>query len=110
MYFSSWRCFGVLFFFFQAEAGIRDWSVTGVQTCALPICMHELVEGVEKRREGRRRKVAQRGQRQLEQREFVLRAERAQRRLELAERAARIGAGLGGHEGALALAGGIIPL
>src|SRR5262249_58674862 len=26
-----------LFFFFQAEAGIRDWSVTGVQTCALPI-------------------------------------------------------------------------
>src|SRR5262249_56615815 len=25
------------FFFFQAEAGIRDWSVTGVQTCALPI-------------------------------------------------------------------------
>src|SRR3989339_1808239 len=23
--------------FFQAEAGIRDWSVTGVQTCALPI-------------------------------------------------------------------------
>src|SRR5262249_59249132 len=26
-----------LFFFFQAEDGIRDWSVTGVQTCALPI-------------------------------------------------------------------------
>src|ERR1019366_174090 len=24
---------------FQAEAGIRDWSVTGVQTCALPICI-----------------------------------------------------------------------
>ena len=22
---------------FQAEDGIRDWSVTGVQTCALPI-------------------------------------------------------------------------
>ena len=29
--------FVVLFFFFQAEDGIRDWSVTGVQTCALPI-------------------------------------------------------------------------
>src|SRR5438093_3208104 len=29
-------CF-VVFFFFQAEDGIRDWSVTGVQTCALPI-------------------------------------------------------------------------
>src|SRR5258706_8486553 len=26
-----------LSFFFQAEDGIRDWSVTGVQTCALPI-------------------------------------------------------------------------
>src|ERR1019366_6185370 len=26
-----------LVFFFQAEGGIRDWSVTGVQTCALPI-------------------------------------------------------------------------
>src|SRR5260370_32314136 len=25
-------------FFFQAEDGIRDSSVTGVQTCALPIC------------------------------------------------------------------------
>src|SRR5215213_185203 len=25
-------------FVFQAEDGIRDWSVTGVQTCALPIC------------------------------------------------------------------------
>src|SRR5262249_57792102 len=25
-------------FCFQAEDGIRDWSVTGVQTCALPIC------------------------------------------------------------------------
>src|SRR2546430_6560795 len=30
------------FFFFQAEDGIRDLTVTGVQTCALPIC-----EGVE---------------------------------------------------------------
>src|SRR5207253_4011399 len=27
-----------LFFFFQAEDGIRDGHVTGVQTCALPIC------------------------------------------------------------------------
>src|SRR5215213_2581527 len=26
-----------VFFFFQAEDGIRYWSVTGVQTCALPI-------------------------------------------------------------------------
>src|SRR2546430_11372443 len=28
-----WRCS----FFFQAEDGIRDLTVTGVQTCALPI-------------------------------------------------------------------------
>src|SRR5258706_8752265 len=28
------ECF---FFFFKAEDGIRYWSVTGVQTCALPI-------------------------------------------------------------------------
>src|SRR2546430_12511209 len=27
-----------LYFFFQAEDGIRDLTVTGVQTCALPIC------------------------------------------------------------------------
>src|SRR5690606_40777440 len=28
------------FFFFQAEDGIRDFHVTGVQTCALPICRY----------------------------------------------------------------------
>src|SRR5256885_5686414 len=27
----------IMFFFFQAEDGIRDYKVTGVQTCALPI-------------------------------------------------------------------------
>src|SRR5437667_12853173 len=30
--------FFFFFFFFQAEDGIRDRDVTGVQTCALPIC------------------------------------------------------------------------
>src|SRR6266478_4536545 len=29
--------FIIFFFFFQAEDGIRDLTVTGVQTCALPI-------------------------------------------------------------------------
>src|SRR5690606_40300559 len=29
-------------FFFQAEDGIRDFHVTGVQTCALPISLAEL--------------------------------------------------------------------
>src|SRR5437762_11316655 len=45
----------IFFFFFQAEDGIRDTSVTGVQTCALPIyrlCMQtkhfaEFLEGAE---------------------------------------------------------------
>ena len=31
------------FFFFQAEDGIRDGHVTGVQTCALPILLDETV-------------------------------------------------------------------
>src|SRR6266542_6583719 len=39
----------VSFFFFQAEDGIRDATVTGVQTCALPISIvtvgNELVSG-----------------------------------------------------------------
>src|SRR2546427_5686702 len=30
-------CMHLLFFFFQAEDGIRDLTVTGFQTCALPI-------------------------------------------------------------------------
>src|SRR2546425_13366817 len=36
MTFTSW------FFFFQAEDGIRDKLVTGVQTCALPICPEDV--------------------------------------------------------------------
>src|SRR2546426_5460895 len=35
---SSFMIFFFFFFFFQAEDGIRDYKVTGVQTCALPIC------------------------------------------------------------------------
>ena len=37
--FSIWGCWleWCFFFFFQAEDGIRDIGVTGVQTCALPI-------------------------------------------------------------------------
>src|SRR2546430_344125 len=33
----------MFFFFFQAEDGIRDLTVTGVQTCALPISSPRLV-------------------------------------------------------------------
>src|SRR5207245_5424581 len=35
--FFFWWCLLEFFFFFQAEDGIRDATVTGVQTCALPI-------------------------------------------------------------------------
>src|SRR5258707_7740647 len=34
---SLFHLFCMFFFFFQAEDGIRDIGVTGVQTCALPI-------------------------------------------------------------------------
>src|SRR5262249_59725173 len=37
-------CLCAVFFFFQAEDGIRDWSVTGVQTCALPILAGGVVD------------------------------------------------------------------
>src|SRR6266496_3059061 len=46
-----------LFFFFQAEDGIRDLYVTGVQTCALPISAYEgevYIDGRDARRLGRR--------------------------------------------------------
>src|SRR2546429_778046 len=34
---TQYQLYRVFFFFFQAEDGIRDVAVTGVQTCALPI-------------------------------------------------------------------------
>src|SRR2546421_8211140 len=39
---SVYCAFIVFFFFFQAEDGIRDLIVTGVQTCALPISSRRL--------------------------------------------------------------------
>src|SRR5256886_4138792 len=36
-------------FFFQAEDGIRDLTVTGVQTCALPICARLRVDAADVR-------------------------------------------------------------
>src|SRR5277367_1040450 len=37
----DWLFLGV--FFFHAEDGIRSRDVTGVQTCALPICSQSLI-------------------------------------------------------------------
>src|SRR5690606_40405783 len=42
---SMFRCL-CFFFFFQAEDGIRDFHVTGVQTCALPIYLHYTFSGL----------------------------------------------------------------
>src|SRR3712207_7483412 len=46
MWSSLFVCF-FSFFFFQAEDGIRDIGVTGVQTCALPICPHAVEHRLE---------------------------------------------------------------
>src|SRR2546430_13826829 len=55
-----------LFFFFQAEDGIRDLTVTGVQTCALPISTGQ---GAARRAQSTRARPLQllRRQRQLSQ-------------------------------------------
>src|SRR5207249_11189606 len=43
----------VFFFFFQAEDGIRDRNVTGVQTCALPIYSAQSIGRARRSRGGR---------------------------------------------------------
>src|SRR3989454_10646328 len=48
-------------FFFQAEDGIRDYKVTGVQTCALPILRPSRDAG--QREDARRARLAVRGPR-----------------------------------------------
>src|SRR3989441_12278017 len=45
--------YNFFFFFFQAEDGIRDKLVTGVQTCALPIAQGEREEQVDDRDDDR---------------------------------------------------------
>src|SRR5205823_11795259 len=46
----SCMCSCCMIFFFQAEDGIRDKLVTGVQTCALPILRIAVVEELRSRR------------------------------------------------------------
>src|SRR5437870_12349215 len=52
---------GCFFFFFQAEDGIRDGHVTGVQTCALPICSLAAPPASEPARPARESPPASRG-------------------------------------------------
>src|SRR5947209_12428921 len=42
----------IFFFFFQAEDGIRDIGVTGVQTCALPILIQDAKQLLQSLRSG----------------------------------------------------------
>src|SRR5256886_5709378 len=42
-----WRLVWAYFFFFQAEEGIRDLAVSGVQTCALPISHGTIPDAVQ---------------------------------------------------------------
>src|SRR2546430_4255618 len=51
--------------FLQAEDGIRDLTVTGVQTCALPISLHSFPKNRGKNRRTRHCKYQQRGQPQF---------------------------------------------
>src|SRR6266850_6328917 len=50
-----------VFFFFQAEDGIRDYKVTGVKTCALPILSRGLRAESHGRGLGHRRDPGRRG-------------------------------------------------
>src|SRR2546426_457479 len=52
----------LLFFFFQAADGIRDYKVTGVQTCALPISCLKYSRGLrhEAHRRGLRAELGER--------------------------------------------------
>src|SRR2546430_4661959 len=60
-----------IFFFFQAEDGIRDLTVTGVQTCALPISGRRTVVRLARQRvdrHGARRLVARSERRGIQRR------------------------------------------
>src|SRR5256884_3662754 len=63
------------FFFFQAEDGIRDVAVTGVQTCALPIFRERHARG-----EGGREGAAERARLERARRGSLLRGARCHAR------------------------------
>src|SRR3712207_8572844 len=76
-----------MFFFFQAEDGIRDIGVTGVQTCALPISgEHDRPYGVLGAHTRRRRVFTRDDVSFLESIANILAASLRQRRVERALR------------------------
>src|SRR5256885_6498987 len=78
-----------LFFFFQAEDGIRDYKVTGVQTCALPISE----DARPARRVDRRVQESDRGSAEFRRRILEPREPQDLRVLRRGDRAARGGRG-----------------
>src|SRR5687768_17852819 len=59
MYYFVLCSYFIFFFFFQAEDGIRDVAMTGVQTCALPIS-RQPARGRHDARRGARARLARR--------------------------------------------------
>src|SRR5206468_6272494 len=80
-------CVFFVFFFFQAEDGIRDLIVTGVQTCALPIWLQRRRRAAPRRTDDARRRhpsgvVSVRPRRQCDRRRASRRGARRSERLQ----------------------------
>src|SRR5256885_13200270 len=58
------------FFFFQAEDGIRDYKVTGVQTCALPIFEGQVIMYADQMTDSMRRAISETTRRRKKQLEY----------------------------------------
>src|SRR2546428_13900184 len=85
----------IFFFFFQAEDGIRDLIVTGVQTCALPILRESRATAFPARAQKRRPGAAARRVRPARSgRARRRRARRETRKWRAAERGAPAGGGV----------------
>src|SRR5688500_20386849 len=95
-------------FFFQAEDGIRDYKVTGVQTCALPIYSqlhwasqpHPLVPASERQRRSKTRTVPWRSEERRVGKESRARGGREHKRKKYGKKGRRVGP-VGGERGRL---------
>ena len=72
-------------FFFQAEDGIRDYDVTGVQTCALPIKAKKHVEKKKKLTAVERRDLEELGKEELKAAKEAERERKSEERKRKAE-------------------------
>src|SRR2546430_12086702 len=89
-----------IFFFFQAEDGIRDLTVTGVQTCALPISSRPARDASEGRRLARERRLTEDDHRKASPRRQLRQLQRTdEQRRAAPERAQHAGALRGERRG-----------